>query len=124
MTTITPHTMIINSNDFEILLETVQCVWEAVENRLIQANNKDAAELIREVVGTPGLRSMFREMDLLNACDEGWKLIQGKTEGSMIPYDWKYVPWFINECLEWNTKASTVTLRDNWKTRCLCKTTE
>lgn len=109
-----------NENRLELLLEAAQCIWEAV----IEPPMKKKAEKVRSKVGTVELRYMLRNNELLHACLDGWDIIQATNDGCMVPYDWKYIPWFVEVCLDWNVHEAQVTLRDEWKALCLVKATE
>lgn len=53
--------------------------------------------------------------DVVNACDEGWKILQGEPNpvGNLDTFDFDFVPWFVNHCVE--ITPGWFVLRDNWK---------
>lgn len=103
----------------EVQVEAAQCILEAVleQMRDREADNS-VINIIRAEVGTPGLRAMLRDVNILKACDDGWFVLERMgMQGKMAPYDWKYVPWFVVNCLDWSNLTASVTLRPDWKDR-------
>lgn len=107
------------------LIEVAQCVWEAVNDRLGGASNDDVVEKIRESIGTAELRGQLRDVALLNACDKGWDIVSEERDELLFDnFDWEFVPWFLDNCVYWDTETSNVSLRDNWKEICQGKAGE
>ncbi|WP_018123360.1 hypothetical protein [Desulfovibrio oxyclinae] len=95
-------------------VEAAQCIWEAVLDDL-RANG--VAERVRRSVGTAELRYQLRDHEILDACEAGWDLLERLGMQDKIgPYDWEYVPWFVWNCLDWDTDGGFVTLKPNWDT--------
>lgn len=83
------------------VLEDVMCLWEAVlENR------DDLDRTSWEEMGTACIRNNISE--LAPQVHMAWEL--AKQLGFDDAFDWEFCPWFVRECIDWET----VTIRPNW----------
>ncbi|MFX4226436.1 MAG: hypothetical protein ACFHHU_00675 [Porticoccaceae bacterium] len=96
--------------NLDILLEIAQCLWE------IAAEASDGPlEAFRSKNGAAELRSFLRDLPVLLACDEGWKIAQ-REAGFDDSFDWEFCPWFLRTCIEYSDGA--IALCVDWRDRC------
>ena len=94
-------------NDFKLALDPylwdqyadiAQCVWEYVHAYpRFQKNDMGVLEL----------RRRCREPKLCIAIQNAWEIVEAK--GYIEPFDWEFVPWFIDHCTDNN-----LNLIDGW----------
>ena len=105
-------------------METAQCIWECV----IEAKHeygkygREASEFAERIEalfdrGFAEVRALFRDEEMLDACDEGWGLLEktfvyDERERVFACYDWEYVPVFLDVCVD-----GYGCLRKDWKER-------
>ena len=98
----------------ELQVESAQCIWECViENHNSARRIPGAKSLFADAfddLGTVEIRWRLRQPDVLDACGEGWELLDEDTKERLAPYDWKYVPAFVLACLD-----DECLLRPDWK---------
>jgi hypothetical protein len=91
----------------ELQLEAAQCIWEHVlENR-----NRDDIDKVFGNIGTIEVRHWLRNLEILTACEKGWNQLSVVEMEAFCPYDWAYVPFFVDNCLDWKD----LLLRHDWK---------
>jgi hypothetical protein len=91
----------------ELQLEAAQCIWEHV------TENRDREDLSPafDRLGTPKIRHWLRNNEILSACEKGWSQLSEDEKEAFCPYDWAYVPFFVDNCLNWED----LLLRHDWK---------
>lgn len=100
----------------ELQVEAAQCIWETVLEELMDHREDTVANRLRKVIGTSELRYQLRKLDILNACEAGWDILESLgVQEMMIPYDWEYVPWFVWNCLDWDVESGEVNLKGGWE---------
>jgi hypothetical protein len=94
-------------------VETAMSLWEAY---LDSPLSYPVINKLQEAVGTAELRSSFGDITILDACDNGFDILQTNKEYS-DPYDWEFCPNFLSLCIE--VTGNSLCLRDDWKEQCL-----
>lgn len=97
-------------------IEAAQCIWEYVIEFDRIENINPLSRKAFEDLGIVEFRFRLRNHALLDACEKGFTLIEAFTENiaiqeAFIPYDWAYVPFFVENCIDWETVA----LLPNWR---------
>jgi len=94
------------------LLNAIQCLWEAV----VEKHREDTdAQQHWDSIGTPLLRKALRGPEIVQAYMEGWVLLEELgSQSDMAPFDFQYVPWFVDSCLDW---GENVSLKTDWQSQ-------
>ena len=90
-------------------LETAACLWEAVLELLHGGRGhkglRHQVEATRERMGTSGLRlAVLRWVDLVDA---EWAKVKDTYDQ---PFDWEFVPDWIEQHIDWTTNHPTYKL--------------
>ena len=106
--------------DEEYRIEAAMCLWEYVlENKQIKNPRRVSpfGLVMQEIIernGTVAARSLINNSRLLDACVEGYEALsqefgEDARESILAVYDWEYVPFFADHCL------NVLGLKSNWK---------
>jgi len=102
-------------------IEAAMCLWEfALEGKLKADRGESLSPfetLINDVAernGTLAARDLINDTRMLDACSDGYDALAQEfgeeTRDSVITvYDWEYVPFFANNCID------SLGLKSNWK---------
>lgn len=90
-------------------MEAAMCLWEAIDGQPF-------AEQYRQQVGAAQLRHDV--MEFVEAVHVGWHCHELATQAAdvytLCPFDWEFVPWFVQNCVDWET----CTLDADWLKSC------
>ena len=91
----------------ELEVEAAQNLWEAF-NDLYRACDEDNTEddtglvSLRNSMGTVHVRWLLRQKPILSAVVRAWESAPEDVREKFVPYDWKFCPWFLENCLHVN----------------------
>lgn len=98
-------------------IEAAQCIWEH-----ILENRKHFDPFFKEL-GSAEFRDRLRDPQILDACCAGWDSLTQDEQEDFAAYDWEYVPWFVDNCLQWDDPKS-VMLKPDWLHILKCEATK
>lgn len=98
----------------EPMMLAAQCAWEhclAVQTK-VQADNATLSQhddILSDMLEGQGSFEMREKcMALAHAINIGWAIMSDDGQGAMGSFDWTYVPWFMEHCVNWENGGELV----------------
>ena len=87
-------------------VDTAMCIWEYVIE-----NKERYFEILFKEHGTKEARTRMRWLTLIRACEKIWNKLNDHQRELLEPFDWEFIPKFIEICVDWDTGC----LEWNWE---------
>lgn len=99
----------------ELMMETAMTLWEVVLEGEIGSSQAASLRAYRDRVGTVQLRHDI--MAIVPMLHIGWHVHWIAAEGDLCVFDWEFVPWFWNACVDIDL-TSGLTVKPDWLAKC------
>lgn len=108
----------------ELEVEAAQNLWEAFiayESDCDSECLEDPTGLVdlRRSMGSVHVRWLLRQKHILSAVVRAWEAAPEDVREKFVPYDWKFCPWFLENCLHVNAGYLFVMTNEDIKRKML-----